>query len=583
MKIDGKVLINTLHEKIKIQPEILNQLTQNEVDALDIKIQEFVNNNKEGSIEVSDLVYYKIINPKDCQIQENLHYVKLVKSIEKLNNEIFKDNLKPLPKLSENLVEDRKLFLSDISVNEMKKYGFTPLHVASINGDIQAVISLIKDGANPNKKDKNGNTPVHYAATKGHIQVIQKLIELGANVNILNNEGATALDLVKQKGSEKYKEISAFFKLNFPDLSVQSKEYIRRKSIGHAWHLKGTSSLQRTGKKSDSSAIDLEAALDTAWFNQIRKDFLNFEEQYANPLSEKHSKLINNTLNFAAEYFGEKDDLSIKATLDRIQEGLPTFISSGWSEHAVTFLIYGDQLVICNRGAVSDVPMEVFHFENKITLELITKLQNFQDEVSYKKYCLEYKGLAKELGFFKEQLDVQLEKASPLPKQIVGNCSWVSPNTGIRALLMIMAVRDVPQENQEKLYKLLEEAKECDNLRLASHQISILKRGLKSLDTKKSPIKIDHVLIQNAMHKAYLLPLDEILSEELSLITEKYQNSLDGIDLINFKKSLQFWKIQGRGSFTDLGNAHLINIKPENNKNLLSKKWSKVFKDVSYV
>uniref|UniRef100_UPI00398F130E BRCA1-associated RING domain protein 1 isoform X2 n=1 Tax=Pristiophorus japonicus TaxID=55135 RepID=UPI00398F130E len=61
--------------------------------------------------------------------------------------------------------------------------GETPLHIASIKGDIAAVEQLLENGANPNIKDNAGWAPLHEACNHGHVEVVELLLQFGALLN----------------------------------------------------------------------------------------------------------------------------------------------------------------------------------------------------------------------------------------------------------------------------------------------------------------------------------------------------------------------------------------------------------------
>ena len=73
--------------------------------------------------------------------------------------------------------------------------GAMPIHVASANGNDDAVILLLeKDKILVNEADKNGNdTPLHWAAMKNKPSTINVLLKYGADTKIQNSDGNTAL------------------------------------------------------------------------------------------------------------------------------------------------------------------------------------------------------------------------------------------------------------------------------------------------------------------------------------------------------------------------------------------------------
>jgi len=70
----------------------------------------------------------------------------------------------------------------------------TNLHVAAIQGNLEAVQQHIKAGSNLNEKEPSrGSSPLITAVVFGQTEVARALIEAGAEVNFQNNEGSTAL------------------------------------------------------------------------------------------------------------------------------------------------------------------------------------------------------------------------------------------------------------------------------------------------------------------------------------------------------------------------------------------------------
>ncbi len=67
------------------------------------------------------------------------------------------------------------------------------LHMAALQGNLDAVRQHIKAGSDVNEKDAFGSTPLIIAATFDKTEVARALIEAGADLDIRNNDGATAL------------------------------------------------------------------------------------------------------------------------------------------------------------------------------------------------------------------------------------------------------------------------------------------------------------------------------------------------------------------------------------------------------
>ena len=87
----------------------------------------------------------------------------------------------------------KKLIMAGLDVNEPGEGGWTPLMVASFNGQEKAALMLIDAGASINARDNSGYAPLHWAAMNGYLQVTHVLLARGAMVNVQNNYGWTPL------------------------------------------------------------------------------------------------------------------------------------------------------------------------------------------------------------------------------------------------------------------------------------------------------------------------------------------------------------------------------------------------------
>lgn len=79
--------------------------------------------------------------------------------------------------------------------------GLTPLIAAtrdSYDGRIEAVMTLLANGADPNRADEAGNAPLHFAALTRDAGVAQSLIDAGARIDAINREGLTPLSIASE-------------------------------------------------------------------------------------------------------------------------------------------------------------------------------------------------------------------------------------------------------------------------------------------------------------------------------------------------------------------------------------------------
>jgi len=75
------------------------------------------------------------------------------------------------------------------------KFGNTPLQVAAVRGDLDAIKILVEEGANLNSQGEHGYTPLHEAVEQNKPATVRLLLELGADATIRNDHGDLAVDI----------------------------------------------------------------------------------------------------------------------------------------------------------------------------------------------------------------------------------------------------------------------------------------------------------------------------------------------------------------------------------------------------
>ncbi len=95
--------------------------------------------------------------------------------------------------LTKERVSGKLSFASILNVHGQNEHGETPLHIASNQGQIELVASLIERGAELNTSSNLGYTALHYAANRCYEEIVRMLINNGANVNSESNFGYTPL------------------------------------------------------------------------------------------------------------------------------------------------------------------------------------------------------------------------------------------------------------------------------------------------------------------------------------------------------------------------------------------------------
>lgn len=507
MKVNGKVFVNSLHDQIQLKG--LKQLNPDESEVLDKKIQDFVKNLDIADIDIPDALYEKIIHPEEGALAQSEN-PELVQTIESCYQ-----------------------FIHD-------EEGWTPLHHAAASGNVKEVQRLIQSGRSKiDERTPLGSTPLSIALLEGHLGVVKELIDKGANIYNVDSEGSTIFDILERKKriALKCNVIFKHLKNTYPELYTQNKESRRRKMLSHAWSLGGYSQLKKLDTDFVAANVKLTGSFGSESFHLMAKHLTKLKEKDPLILSGTRANFLKEAITFAAG----QDAHTNEEILERVGQGKPTFINAGYSGHAVTLLIYKDQFVISNQGNFSRRPMEIYHFNKDLfTLQTLEKIFEVKADTSEKKTDkykkLYFEELPKELGFTQDEVDLTLEEVAPLPPQVVGNCAWVSPHIALAALMMISRV---PEKGASKI---IEEEMNVFNTIHQSEQFYVLESSLNSLKKGEQYFKLDHDLIETALHKAYLLPLDATMHKRLEEITEKYKNSLEPLQQTQLLSTLQFWK-----------------------------------------
>uniref|UniRef100_A0A7M5X2I4 Uncharacterized protein n=1 Tax=Clytia hemisphaerica TaxID=252671 RepID=A0A7M5X2I4_9CNID len=97
-----------------------------------------------------------------------------------------------------------KLLINDgkHSVNARAPNGYTPLHIASKFGSVNAANYLIDHGADLNAAAKHNIVPLHVASRHAQVQSISVLVKAGADLSICTKDGLSALHCAARDGHD---------------------------------------------------------------------------------------------------------------------------------------------------------------------------------------------------------------------------------------------------------------------------------------------------------------------------------------------------------------------------------------------
>lgn len=397
------------------------------------------------------------------------------------------DNLENVKKLLEAGKKNKHF-----NINHVNKDGRSALITAAMYDRPEIMQLLLKAGADINAVDRGGNTALIYATIKDYPKSVKILLEAGKedgklNINQLNKKGFSALTYAAHKCRQKIlrlllsaganpvgvfshdinidSKLSNFYLLKIdkvlPSKSLKDlaksfgyyahlQETMRLNALGHSFKLEGTYQMTVLPRLTSANIELITAASSPIWLRNMSKASQLMKDKFPDLLPGEEGKLLCQTLSYAADFHHRSKEQLLK----RIKSGKPVILPVGYSGHTVQALIWGscakiensegvenfDSLfILCNRGASSRRPVEVYRFDpSQLDIELLTKMTNIQEQSDYQQ--LFFDQLPKQLAFKSGDFEKALEGSCKLPNQRVGNCSWESPETAVWAFCQLYEI-----------------------------------------------------------------------------------------------------------------------------------------------
>lgn len=316
-------------------------------------------------------------------------------------------------------------------INEMDRYGFTPLIESAIVNRPDIAEILLSHGANPNGQDVTGGSALHWACENNNIEFCRLLLKYQANPNLYNNAGQVPLVMPILREHHALKKIMI---QGGADLEM-AQGFIQAKMSGHIFELIGNTSIlaqDRTWIDVDFEGFFLEVTL-----GLISHSLLDFQRHFAARQWRGYSGVtqwISTVLDHAFELMRyQQYQVKREKYYDRIIELLSeelVLIPVGYEGHAITLVKYKNILIKCDRR-------EDDRLHHPVAIYQITKPEKMSPKhlasLIYQKQSDE---------FINEELNhiwgLKLWTDLPVEMQMSGNCSWANVEAAVPALFFLI-------------------------------------------------------------------------------------------------------------------------------------------------
>lgn len=333
--------------------------------------------------------------------------------------------------LQEDINSIQALLGYGVDVNEIDKYGFTPLIEAAIIDNIDICRLLLQKGANPNLQDVTGGTALHWAAENANQELCKLLLQSGADANAYNLAGQPVLvmPILREQSQLRQTLIQGGADLVF------AQDYINTKLLGHMYELVGMASI--VDPDNHYVEVDFEGFLLEITIGLIADSLHQFQNHFAARQLRRYAGLAQYIVKVLergsqlAKYLQYRVDTTrVKSKIDSLLRQEPVLIPVGYEGHAITFIRYGNVWVKCDRREDSRLYDNIMFY--RVTRPEVLNAE-FISNLIYVKQSSEF--INRDLDLI---LGLEPITEVKVDSQISGNCSWANVEATIPALFFMI-------------------------------------------------------------------------------------------------------------------------------------------------
>ncbi len=329
-------------------------------------------------------------------------------------------------------------------INEIDKYGFTPLIESAIVDNIDIAKLLIEHGADINQQDATGGTALHWTVENNNLEFCELLLKHKADPNASNISSQPVLAKALLRQQQPLKQL--LYK-HGADLKF-AQDFINTKLLGHRFELRGyVDIVDHLGRFVE---INFEGFFLEFTLGIIRHSLVEFRHNFAAKHLRKHFDRLQHIIDALTvaekliQYQQYRVDISkFQQEINHLLRFDLLLIPVAFEGHAITFIKYHDLLAKCDRGEASKTNDSVafFHVNNPYALT-----SDFIKNLIYKKQSS---------NFINMQLPQQLALSQLtqllVESQISGNCSWANVEACVPAMMFLLMLNE--QHDLDRLVK----------------------------------------------------------------------------------------------------------------------------------
>lgn len=310
--------------------------------------------------------------------------------------------------LESNIDSIKRRIALGASVNDFDAYGYTPLIMALMTGQLECAKLLMSKGADPNKPDLFGQPPLHWAIKMESVPLCKMLLERSAFPNTVSSYGEPLLVYPLLR---KNLELIEILTQSGTDRAC-ANDYIFIKYLGHQFELQGFGLFRNYNNL--ISLVDYQGFRLEFSVGQMLRQYENYLELNPTQKAAPISHVIIGALKRAERLRAIKKALPSQLEESFTQHlGSVNVIPMAFDGHAVCLVSSGRFIALCDRA--QNRPETIVFYESAV-------------ELSHKdlQFLLYGKKSQHFWNTLPQTLHLKKRVSLPIAHQKVGNCSWAN-------------------------------------------------------------------------------------------------------------------------------------------------------------